>query len=233
MILACDTRTPYAEQAAAIATRFEAGADYVYAQSIIDVNDEPQNRKDRIRQISQAIGQLARTNDLPESELWLLDSSSSPDHGAIKFHTDNPYFLQPERIVGFWSLATKRLGGENVILPVTRLLEWLECKQQRDLADELTESEVAFRLGRQAASGPIIEQKTKHIRFDLRYMDAEGVVLGTRLLRALDDNELPVDKVLLLTGDALFFNNRTNLHARTAHNDPDRSIIRVRLNLGI
>lgn len=213
-----------------LATEFASGADFVVLRELPFHTMGEQARDAYIRAVAAPIGELTLTDGKPGSELWLLDSSTSPNAVEVPFHTDNPYLEQPEPIVGFWNLKSSAKGGENYILPVADLIEWAGGDPKYDdLMALLTTTEVQFRHDGAEASGVILDEWRGTARFDQKYIVRGDPPLGRHFAAMLKDTTIPMNKVKLAPGDALFFANDTTLHARAPYSDPRRQSIRVRI----
>lgn len=165
------------------------------------------------------------------SEVWRLDHTTSPSTNRIPYHTDNPYYQQPEKVVGFWSVKSSDDGGANVLLSVADLLDWAASSPEaQDLLDELNAAPVEFVDGVYRANSPMIEIDQGIVRFDKRYVVGETAAkLALRFSQMLEGPGLPGRSVKLAEGDALFFNNERFLHAREPYSDSDRVSYRVRV----
>jgi alpha-ketoglutarate-dependent taurine dioxygenase len=217
------------EIGADIAQRFTSGTPYVHIQGL-PILGEVSQRDTFITSVSSAIGELTLTGDVPGSELWQLNSVTSPNASQIPFHTDNPFYESPEQIVSFWNLRSSAQGGENVILPVTRLVDWFASQPQHaELLEELTACPVSFTFNGSEATGQMLQPNIGTARYDQKYIDPTHAELGLRFTKALDKANVLAHSVKLSKGDALFFSNRTTLHARTPYSDPNRLSLRVRM----
>lgn len=213
-----------------IASQFENGAAYVHVEGLPFVSMEDGQRDAYVTELSSSIGRLTLTGGEPGTELWRLNSATSPNASFIPYHTDNPFLNNPEQIVSFWNLHSSERGGENLILPVESFLDWLDSKvKKHDLAQELIQATVPFTLGDKSASGTIFDPEAGTVRYDQKYISAEYADLGMRLTKELNAASFMAHSVKLSEGGVLFFNNQTTLHARSPYSDPNRLSLRVRV----
>lgn len=215
-----------------IAQRLADGAPFVHVQDL-PILGEVSQRDTFITDVASAVGELTLTGGVQGSELWQLNSSTSPNASEIPFHTDNPFYENPEQVVSFWNIRSSAQGGENVILPVTSLVDWMaDQSQHAALLEELKAREVPFALKENEATGTILQPDAGTARYDQKYIDSAHAELGLRFTKALNEAKVLAHSVKLGEGDALFFNNRTTLHARAPYSDPNRLSIRVRMDTG-
>lgn len=221
---------PAEEIGADIAQRFADGAPFVHVQGL-PILGEVSQRDTFITDAASAVGELTLTGNVQGSELWQLNSGTSPNASRIPFHTDNPFYENPEQVVSFWNIRSSAQGGENVILPITSLVDWMaDQPQHAELLDELKTREVPFVFKENEATGSILQPDTGTARYDQKYIDSAQTELGLRFTKALNEAKVLAHSVKLDEGDALFFNNRTTLHARAPYSDPNRLSIRVRMD---
>lgn len=221
---------PAEEIGADIAQRFADGAPFVHVQGL-PILGEVSQRDTFITDAASAVGELTLTGNVQGSELWQLNSGTSPNASRIPFHTDNPFYENPEQVVSFWNIRSSAQGGENVILPITSLVDWMaDQPQHAELLDELKTREVPFVFKENEATGSILQPDTGTARYDQKYIDSAQTELGLRFTKALNEAKVLAYSVKLDEGDALFFNNRTTLHARAPYSDPNRLSIRVRMD---
>lgn len=210
--------------------RMAAGAAYVHATGLPFAGMPTPERDAYIVHASSALGALTTTAGIFGSELWQLDSSTSPNASHIPMHTDNPFMRRPERIVGFWCMRSSSEGGENLILPVARLQEWMDDDpERRDLAVEMAETPLEHRHSTLSTRGVAIDSRAGTARFDKKYVVDNEHRTAARFAGILAVPGLPVEPVKLGAGEALFFNNRTVLHARAPYSDAERLSVRVRI----
>lgn len=214
-----------------VAELLAEGVPYVQIDDL-PFADMPEIQLDTyIRRTSQAIGRMTLTGGLPGTEQWRLDGQTSQNASSIPFHTDNPFLVRPEEIVGFWSIRSSNDGGENIILPVADMLNWADrFAQHVETLKEITTKPVSFTLGEERASGLLLDSDTGSFRHDMKYVDPEHIELAGRFTDMLTPDDLPSQRIKLQAGSVLFFNNRTTLHARAPYTDGKRLSIRVRVD---
>jgi alpha-ketoglutarate-dependent taurine dioxygenase len=217
------------EAGEAIGSTLATGADFLQVSGLPIIDTAPQARDKFITEVSSAIGNVTITGGDEASKLWMLDSATSPNASHIPYHTDNPFYEEPEEFVSFWNVRSSREGGENLILPVSRLLDWFDSRPDHsEIFQDLLSTSVLFELGSHAARGFMLDQTMGHARFDQKYIGSDFAALGQRFSSLLE--EAPAHEIKLSEGAALFFNNRTVLHARTPYVDSNRLSIRVRIS---
>lgn len=220
---------PPVELGSKIADQFADGAPFVYVKDALPLHLSDPERAAHIMTVAEQLGPLTLTNDKPGTELWELNSSTSPNASFIPPHMDNPHLTEPERYVGFWCLQASEEGGENLILPVTDIISELDATGEgRALLAKLEAEQVTFTHGDYSTTSPIVDRSTGEVRYDQKYIDAGHADLGQRfqvVATSMMDNAA---RIKLKPGDALFFNNRTTVHARAPYSDPSRLSIRTR-----
>lgn len=223
--------TPPEEIGSFVADQFVSGVEFVHLQGLEFHRMEDAALTDYIRAASQVIGRLTLSNGEPGSDVWRLDRTTSPSTNRIPYHTDSPYYRQPEKVVGFWNAKSSDDGGENVLLPVADLLDWASTSPEgRDLLDELNATPVEFASGAHQATSPILEANRGIARFDKRYVISEAAAkLALRFGQMLEGQGLRSQSIKLAEGDVLFFDNERLLHAREPYSNPDRVSYRVRV----
>lgn len=221
---------PPQEAGLIIAEQFAEGESVIWAQGLGFNALDPATRAAYITEFSGALGKMTLTNGAPGTELWLLDSSTSPNAARIPFHTDNPFYEQPEPIVSFWNLRSSASGGENILLKVDDLLDWADGEPEHaETLERLKVEHVPFSLGEHTASGAMLDEASGTARYDQKYISPASAPLGKLFTHMLADDTLPTHAIKLEPGDALFFDNQRTLHSRAPYSDPTRQSIRVRL----
>jgi hypothetical protein len=229
MILSLNEAVPADEVGLTVAEQFHQGADFIHVRGLPLAEMESTQQRDYIREASSRIGRLTLTAGIPDSELWELNTSTSPNANFIPFHSDNPFYDTPEEVVGFWNIHSSCKGGENIMLPVHDLVGWMHGQpQHKDLYRELVDEDVTFTHKEASARGAILDPWGGVARYDQKYISPEHKALGERLTAALQEAGAIKQQVKLADGEALFFNNRTVLHARAPYSDTNRLSIRVR-----
>ena len=215
-----------------VADRFKSGERFVHLQDLSFHNLEETARNDYIQRVSTAIGAVVLTHpDDPGSGIWKLDSTTSPNLGSIPYHTDNPFYQEPEKIVAFWSVKSSAEGGENVILPAEDIFDRASSSQQAaELIERLESTPMLFSHEQYAATAPILGAEQGTVRFDRRFIGLEILDLAVRFDQLIRSEELLGKAIKLKEGDALFFDNHRVLHAREPYQNPDRVSYRVRIN---
>lgn len=221
---------PAEEIGADIGQRIADGAPFVHVRNL-PILGEVSQRDTFITNVAGTIGELTLTGNMKGSELWELNSATSPNASQIPFHTDNPFYENSEQVVSFWNIRSSAEGGENVILPISNLVDWMTNQPQHvELFEELKTREVPFAFKRNEALSAILHPDAGTVRYDQKYIDPAHSELGLRFTKALNGANILAHSVKLGEGDALFFNNHTTLHARAPYSDPNRLSIRVRMH---
>lgn len=202
---------------------------FVHLQGLPFAQMEPREREIYIRQVTGIIGNRTLTKNIPDSDLWILDHTTSPSPDRIPFHTDNPTQEQPERLVSFWNIMSSDQGGENVLLPFQSVFDQQPHLEELSLKD-ITQIPRTFTYQNERLTAPVLDNQ--HIlRFDPRYMAEQDQPFAKHLSRLLD--RLGPDHgicIKLAPGDVLFFDNHRVFHAREPYTDLSRVSIRVRLH---
>lgn len=203
---------------------------YVHVAGLDVLELAGQEQTDYIWNLAGAIGSLATIPGRPGTEIWPLDSRSSPLAQHVPFHTDNPFLEEPEEVLGFISLRSSSLGGENLVLPMSTLLDFLTSEpSRRTTLQRLTVEPVRFVHGPDEVQAPIVDLQAETVRFDQKYVAPANHGLASEFAAILSEAEGLAAAIKLSPGDALFFGNTQNLHARTVYQDPNRLSLRVRL----
>jgi alpha-ketoglutarate-dependent taurine dioxygenase len=213
-----------------IAEQFDGGALYVHIQGVPFSHLESGAQEAYIREASSFLGELSLSNTEATSDVWRLDSSSSPNSGRIPYHTDDPFYERPEKYVGFWSVNSSVTGGENVLLPLRTILEATNtAPETAEILAEARARRVVFSQGDNQAASRIIDTNSQTVRFDARYIDEPDTDLARRMTMILEGQTFKPEIIKLAEGDVLFFDNRKLLHARQPYSDKTRTNIRVRV----
>jgi hypothetical protein len=233
MKLTLSPLVPPQEAGEAVAALLQAGAPYVHVEGLGFAGFDSAERDTYVRTAASAIGELTLTDGKPGTEVWELNSATSPNASRIPYHTDNPFYDSPEEVVGFWNIRSSIEGGENLILPGSRLVEHMSTTTPgRDLLEELKNKQVRFMRGDKDFFGPLVELGSGLVmlRFDSKDLtpNSEDQDLAARFSQVLEGADLPADRVKLAAGEAIFFNNRQVLHARAPYSDPSRLSLRTR-----
>ncbi|CAN5126731.1 hypothetical protein BH09PAT3_BH09PAT3_5090 [soil metagenome] len=209
---------------------FEAGSIYVHATNLPLSGEALDESREYVQRAASILGHLTLTNDTLGSEVWVLDSATSPNSQFIPYHTDNPYLDEPEQLVSFWNLKSSDVGGENLLLPVSGLVTWAEGEQVFDaVMDEITATSVTFAHNDRLARAPMINLVDMTARFDMKYITPEFHALGLRFAEMLRTYGATLPGIKLQPGEALAFNNRSLLHARAPYVDERRISLRTRV----
>jgi hypothetical protein len=231
MMLAYSEQHP-AELGMEIGEALDNGASYVHVAEMPFATLPETERDTFITEVSSSVGAMTLTGAMEGTELWQLNSATSPNAEYIPFHTDNPFYNEPEAVVAFWNLRSSPKGGENIILPVRNMLGWMATRSEYDeLLTELSTTQVPFTLKDAAATGVMLDTNAQTARYDQKYISDAQAKLGLQLRNVADAAaESVAERVKLAPGDALFFNNHSVLHARAPYSDPNRLSIRTRMH---
>jgi alpha-ketoglutarate-dependent taurine dioxygenase len=172
--------------------------------------------------------------------------------GEAAYHTDTQYFSAPEEMFGLWSLQPDRNGdGVSGLVDGRYIVEELsKTDEGRQMLATLMHTEFPFRVPSVfTASGtddtvevfmaPILSEEP-FIRYRRETLDkgvaATGKQLEPNQLKAINhlDEQLFEAGVaysfLIKSGEVAFANNYELLHSRSDFQDPERHLIRVRMN---
>lgn len=170
--------------------------------------------------------------------------------GEAAFHTDTQYYQNPEKYFGLFCIVADEFGkGTSQLIDGNSAIEAFEGEYGLPLRQEL-ERPYPFRVPSvftehasdceiEITWAPIFSLPEKTIRYRkdtiMRALECSGVTISTGQEEALtkfDDLlvQLPTTDYHLLPGDAILVNNHTMLHARTAFDNPDRFLYRVRMD---
>lgn len=186
---------------------FENSEPYLHLTDLNFHELPPEKATSYIRSFARKIGTLTLSTVSPNSDVWGLDGLTSPSRDRIPFHTDSPYLEHPEDIVSFWNMRESGRGGENVILPIDRIIALADTKPEvADLLEELNESNVIFKHDGNKASGNIVDLQKAKVRFDKRYvLGARAVELAAAFHDLIESSDDIADVIKLNEGDVLFF----------------------------
>lgn len=208
--------------------RLIKGVPYLHVSGI---DLEPLNsdeRAERIHEICRSIGNLTLSNNEPASDIWSLDSRTSPSAQLVDAHTDNPFKGKPEDIVAFWNIRSSTVGGENVITPLERVIELGERSKQLDEILQKAQLPLfTFSHNGESWTGPVINSNEKTVRYDAKYLGSPS----TELKYLFEEAVKAGDAIKLAPGDVLFLSNTTTVHARLPYSELNRLSIRTRINL--
>lgn len=190
-------------------------------------------------------------------DIKLRDSLSplptfSEHNSEAPLHTDTQYRLSPEKYISLLVLKKATCGGgETTILKFEDVIRTLQnTRNGRDCLYVLENSLFPFAVpsvfSRDANQvhfifAPIIsDRKSIRYRFDtidqgLKYSNISEVdnikqVWALNFFREHITSHSSVVKLYLEDGEILILDNETVLHGRTSFSDPDRHILRTRMN---
>jgi alpha-ketoglutarate-dependent taurine dioxygenase len=172
--------------------------------------------------------------------------------GEAAYHTDTQYFPEPEEMFGLWCLQPDRNGnGVSGLVDGRYIVEELsKTDEGRQILATLMYSEFPFRVPSVFTSGasdetievfmaPIVADKP-FVRYRRETLDKGVEVTNTELtgdqLSAINhlDERLSDEQIaysfLIQAGEVAFANNYELLHSRSDFQDPERHLIRVRMN---
>lgn len=181
---------------------------------------------ERVRNISQRVGNLTLSTSESNSNVWLLDNNTSPNT-QIMAHTDNPFKDKPEDVVAFWSIRTSAVGGENIITPFERIVELGEQSGHLSELIEQAQASFTFAFAEHEWTGPVLDFNKKTVRYDKKYLTTPD----TELSQLFEGATAVGDSIRLIPGEVIFVNNATAVHARLPYSDQNRLSLRTRINL--
>ena len=172
--------------------------------------------------------------------------------GEAAYHTDTQYFAEPEEMFGLWCLQPDRNGdGVSGLVDGRFLVEELsKTEEGRKMLAIFMHTEFPFRVPSvfttsgtddtvEVFMAPILAERP-FIRYRRETLDkgvaATGKQLQPEQLGAVEylDKRLHDEDVaysfLIHAGEVAFANNYELLHSRSDFQDPERHLIRVRMN---
>lgn len=208
--------------------------------------------------ISAAFGTPSRTDQKINKIAWpihydkftTLKRTFSQSLGEAALHTDTQYFDNPEKYFGLFCIKADVPGkGTNELIDGMTAISEFESEYGREKKLELEKLfpfKVPSVFTRSASDkdveitwAPIVDALSGNIRYRndtvLEALSTEGIDIedsqqeSLQLFDALLGNMQPVS-YHLEPGDALLVNNHRMLHARTAFDDPERFLYRVRMH---
>jgi hypothetical protein len=195
---------------------FAANTHFVRFTGLPLAQMEETERIAYIRAACSTIGELTPADADPTSDVRPLESSSN----NVPFHTDNPYLMQPEEIVSFWETSDTQEGGEHILLAGSSLVRWLKQQGANRFLTQLGKP-ARFMQGNRMGIGPILDEETGQVRFDLRFSaaaDPKESGVAQRFAEILSESpDVPRHSFKLGAGDALFVRNRGVLHSRESY----------------
>ena len=171
----------------------------------------------------------------------------SQTNAEASMHTDTQYFSEPEPYFGLFCIKpAKDGGGMSQVIDSRVVLNNLSEVDGEDLLTELARP-FPFRVPNiftkdpynqvpEITWAPIISSNGIRYRKDtlISALSVDGVSVPDSQLSALESFEealgrAPITNYKLGAGDVLFVNNHRLLHGRTAFEDADRLMLRVRV----
>lgn len=172
--------------------------------------------------------------------------------GVAPYHTDTQYFQKPEEMFGLWCLQPDRNSdGVSGLVDGRYIVEELsKTAEGRQMLATLMHTEFPFRVPSVFTSSgtdatvevlmaPVLGEEP-FIRYRRETLDKGVLATGKQLepsqLTAINhlDEQLFEDGVaysfLIKSGEVAFANNYELLHSRSDFQDPERHLIRVRMN---
>lgn len=207
--------------------------------------------------VASVFGAPTRTDQKNQQIAWpirydpstSLTPTFSQTLGEAAFHTDTQYFKDPEEYFGLFCIASDEPGkGTNKLIDGSDAVERFGqvygpvARQQLERDFPFKVPSVFTRHAREdeieVTWAPIFDRDTGEIRY--RRDTIEAAIKAGKI--TLDDEQLDAlvkfDDILketdaisyhLTPGDAVLVNNRRILHARTAFDNPQRFLYRVRM----
>ena len=168
-----------------------------------------------------------------------------------ELHTDSAFSNNPEDCFCLYSIKKADCnGGESLLLSMDNLLSELRKTKEGLRAEEQLRTKKypfavpsVFREGHKSqdknlhAKDYILTEDSIRFRNDViqRSLNIDPQLIDEDQYEALDilqnivDHSKGVKRLMLEVGDLIIINNKTMLHGRTAFEDPDRHLLRVRI----
>lgn len=223
----------------------------------VDTNDVQQCRE-KFLEITGMVGK-AISHDANNSIIWdikanpksgsLIKTYSEHSHEA-ELHTDSQYSVYPEDYFALLTLKKARCGGgESFLLSLENILKELRALPNgQELEFVLRESDFPFIVpnvfkktaseGNEYNFGPILRDNEIRFRIDTfekaiaekpEYCTNEQLD-AYKALQEIILNSPSTEYFFLEEGDLIFINNKTMLHGRKQFLDPERHLLRIRMN---
>lgn len=176
----------------------------------------------------------------------------SQHRGAADLHTDTQYFPKPEEVIALWCLREDKGGnGENILVDGREVIQQLIQSGRQQMLSLLKDHVYPFRVPTaftetckdecvEVFVGPILSN-VPLIRYRKQTIDRARIITGYEVdeshISAMNDFDDVINqeafqkRIPLKRGQVLFVNNHEILHGRTAFTDPERHLLRIRLNL--
>ena len=235
---------------------------YVLIKNFIlpDCDDEEARSKFEI--LAPKIG-IPVSHDVHDSIVWDIKAAKTSASEVITYsqhqhkadlHTDSQYSFYPEDYFGLLTLKKASCGGgESLLLSLKDILHELRSTELgQEVERILRENDYPFMVPTvfkreeedqilEMNWGPILREN--EIRFRVDTLEKAVTASGDRCtkeqidayyyLKNLICNSPSLKRFFLERGDLLFVNNKTMLHGREAFQDPERHLLRVRMNKNI
>lgn len=162
--------------------------------------------------------------------------------GAADFHTDSSFRPVPERLFGLWCLRQAKDGGDSMLIDVNDLLRSLDGDDHTALST-LSTHVVPFFNGRDLLQDVVLDTTNSSPKIRYRRDVIEAGMARKRpphvveIGRALDvlahhlSNPALVKSIRLAEDEVLFVDNHRMLHGRSSFQDPNRHLLRVRVDV--
>lgn len=208
--------------------------------------------------ISSVFGNPTRTDQKDQRIVWPihydpdtpLERTYSQSLGEAAFHTDTQYFTEPERFFGMYCVVADVPGkGTSELIDGNELVATYR-ERHGDKALSVLGRNYPFKVPSvftkrasdedlEVTWAPIYDSEDRMIRYRHDTITDALRLTGSQID---DDQQNAIDRIEellaeiepvryhLMPGDAVLIDNHRVLHARTAFDDPERLLYRVRMN---
>lgn len=184
-----------------------------------------ENRQCAIR-LSRPIGELVACGDQNGS---LIEEIGVGDIG-YSFHTDHPYLDRPERFVGLFAVQVAS-GVRIHLLDALDFIRWaVHNREDAKVVEEIRSKPVIFRGEGLRLERPVLNASLM-FRFSPPAISTRDPQWAGNVDKVFRQASQVARSVKLQQGDALFFNNHTQLHrvAPGAEEADSRVLLRTRM----
>lgn len=215
--------------------------------------------KRRFLCISKHIG-TPIAHDAHNTIIWDIKSRPTQTGGIITYsehaheaqlHTDSQYSLYPEDHFGLLTIRQARCGGGlSMLLNLPDILQELRSLSNgTEIEQVLRNTDFPFIIPQvfkrnidsdepEFNFGPILRGNEIRFRIDTfekclemyPWLCSQEQILAYKALKNIVLSTPFTKKFYLEDGDLIFINNKTVLHGRTQFMDPDRHLLRIRMN---
>lgn len=231
---------------------------YILISHFAEHIDDPEQLKDVYLQLCHLIGEPI-SHDTSNSIIWdikiieksrsFIKTYSEHSHEA-ELHTDSQYSSYPEDYFGLLTIKKANCGGGlSYLLSLEDILQEFQSSEENYRYEEiLRNTDFPFivpnvfkkdeRKEKEYSFGPILRKNEIRFRVDTfekailsnPELCTEEQIEAFNVLKSTILNSEKLQKISLENRDLIFINNKTMLHGRSAFEDPERHLLRIRMN---